>query len=169
MTSYVPRSIRQLHRLLKGMSIGMLTTQTSDGAAHTRPMMVHEVDDEGWLWFLTDRHSRKAWELIQNPQVTIAFQSAKGDRYVSVQGTAVVVRDDVKLEKMWKPSYRAWFPRGKQEAEIVLVAVRVARAEYWFVPQRRLARVALAAKAVLMGKRQEAGHHGVLDLYPAII
>jgi len=151
------------------MPTGMMTTQTSDGTAHTRPMMVHEVDNEGWLWFLTDRHSRKAWELIHNPQVTIAFQSSNGDRYVSVEGTAVVVRDDVKLEKMWKPSYRAWFPRGKQDGELALVAVRVARAEYWLVPQRRLARVAYAAKSMLTGRRHEAGHHGVLDLYPAII
>ena len=31
MPRYVPRSIRQLRRLLKGMPIGMLTTQTLNG------------------------------------------------------------------------------------------------------------------------------------------
>src|SRR5688500_16153026 len=107
MRTYVPRSIRQLRRLLKGMPIGMLTTQTSGGVTHSRTMMVHEIDEAGWLWFLTDRHSRKAWELIHNPQATIAFQSRKGDRYVSVQGTAVVIRDDVKLQRLWKPTFRA--------------------------------------------------------------
>jgi hypothetical protein len=43
MHPYVPRSIRQLRRLLKGMPIGMLTTQTSGGGSHSRPMLVHEV------------------------------------------------------------------------------------------------------------------------------
>ena len=167
MHPYVPKSIRQLRRLLKGMSIGMLTTQTASGASHSRPMLVHDVDECGWLWFLTDRHSRKACELSQNPQATIAFQSRKRDRYVSVQGTAVIIRDDVKLQKLWNPALRAWFPRGARDSEIVLVAVRVERAEYWLVPSR-FSRALRTAKALMTGKRREAGKYGVLDLHPLL-
>lgn len=129
-------------------------------------MLVHDIDESGWLWFITDRHSRKACELGQNPRVTIAFQSQKGNRYVSVQGTAVVVRDDVKLKELWNPTLRSWFPRGRRDPEIVLVAVQVARAEYWLVPRTRFVRVIGMAKALLTGKRQESGKHGVLDLRP---
>jgi general stress protein 26 len=168
MQRYVPRSIRQLRRLLKDMPIGMLTTQTLRGESHTRPMLVHDVDDGGWLWFVTDRRSRKTCELSQNPHATIAFQSKKGDRYISVQGTAVVVRDDVKLQELWNPTLRSWFPRGRRDPEIALVAVRVARAEYWLVPRTRLWRVAGMVKAMMTGKRQEAGKHGVLDLHPLL-
>ena len=166
MQRYVPRSIQQLRRLLKDMPIGMFTTQTPMGESHTRPMLVHDVDDSGWLWFVTDRHSRKACELNQNPHATIAFQSNKGDRYISVQGTAIVVRDDVKLKELWNPTLRSWFPRGKHDPEIALVAVRVVRAEYWLVPRTRLVRVAGMVKAMVTGKRHEAGKHGVLDLHP---
>ena len=169
MRPYIPRSIRQLRGLLKGMPIAMLTTQSVGGTSHSRPMLVHDVDDEGWLWFLTDRHSRKACELSQNPQATIAFQSRRGDRYVSVQGTAVVVHDDVKLQELWNPTLRSWFPRGRRDPEIVLLAVRVTRAEYWLVPRTRLARIAGMAKALLTGKRHEAGKHGVLDLHPLLV
>jgi len=166
MQPYLSQSIRQLRRLLKDMPIGMLTTQTSDGTTHSRPMVVDEIDESGWLWFLTDRSSRKALELIQNPQTTIAFQSPKGDRYVSVQGTAVIVQDAAKVRRLWKPALRAWFPRGPVEPEVVLVAVRVERAEYWLVP-RRLTRVVGAAKSMMTRRRTDAGRHGILDLYPA--
>jgi general stress protein 26 len=166
MRAYVPRSIRQLRQLLKGMPIGMLTTQTAEGRSHSRPMLVHDVDDGGWLWFVTDRHSRKACELGENPHATVTFQSKKGDRYVSVQGTAVVVRDDVKLREVWNPTMRAWFPRGRRAAEIVLIAVRVSHAEYWLVPRTRGSRVIRMLKAIVTGTRQEAGRHGILDLYP---
>lgn len=167
MHTYVPRSIRQLRQLLNGMPIGMLTTHTIDGASHSRPMLMHDVDEAGWLWFVTDRHSRKTCELSQNPRATIAFQSKKGDRYVSVQGTAVVVRDDVKLKELWNSSMRAWFPHGRHDPEIALVAIRVERAEYWIVPPTRLARVVAMTKALVTGKRHETGTHGVLDLHPA--
>ena len=167
MRPYAPESIRQLRRLLTGMPIGMLTTHTPGGETRSRPMLMHNLDDMGWLWFLTDRNSRKACELIQNPSATITFQSPRGDRFVSVQGIAVVVRDDVQLKRQWSPSYHAWFPRGKPESEVVLVAVRVSRAEYWFAPRKGLARMYGAAKEVITGRHQEPGRHGVVDLEPA--
>jgi general stress protein 26 len=129
-------------------------------------MLVHTVDDSGWLWFLTDRSSRKACELAQNPHASIAFQSPRGDRYVSVQGTAVVVQDDLQVKRMWNASYRTWFPKGKRDPEIVLVAVRVRRAEYWLVPRTRLPRIAGAIAAMVTGRRHESGRHGILDLHP---
>ncbi len=168
MRRYVPRSIRQLQSLLKGVPVGMLTTRTATGESHARPMLVHDVDESGWLWFITDRHSRKACELSQNPNATIAFQSKKRDRYISVQGSAVVVRDDVKLKELWNPTLRSWFPAGRRDPEIVLVAMRVSRAEYWLVRRTRLARVMSMVRGVATGKWQEAGTHGVLDLSPML-
>jgi general stress protein 26 len=168
MHPYVPKSIRQLNRLLKGASIGMLTTQTSSGESHSRPMLVHGVDESGWLWFLTDRTSRKACELNRNPNASVIFQSPGGDRYVTVYGTAVVVRDNFTVKRFWNPTYRAWFPRGKNDPELALVALRVARAEYWLVPRSRITRVFGAAKAFVTRRRHETGRHGILDLAPAL-
>jgi general stress protein 26 len=150
------------------MPIGMLTTHTKNGETHTRPMLVHEIDEGGWLWFVTDRDSRKTCELSQNPRATIAFASSKGDRFVTVQGTAVVVRDNLKLKQLWNPTLRAWFPRGRRDPDIVLVAMRVSRAEYWLAPRTRLVRVYGRVKAALTGKREETGTHGVLDLHPML-
>ncbi len=168
MHPYVPKSIRQLRQLLKGTTIGMLTTQTATGETHSRPMLVHGVDENGWLWFLTDRSSRKTCELIQNPRASVTFQSARGDRFVSVYGTAIVVRDEFYVKRFWNPTYRAWFPKGKRDPELVLVAVRAARAEYWLVPKSRMSRVVCAVKALITGRRYEAGKHGMLELVPAV-
>ena len=149
---------------MKNMPIGMLTTQTADLEIRSRPMLVHGVDEQGWVWLLTDRTSRKAWDLTQNPNANISFQSPRGDRYVSVQGTALVVKDNLRLKRLWNPTYRAWFPKGKTDPELVLVAVKITRVEYWLVPKHRIARVAGAVRATITGKRHEAGRHGVLDL-----
>jgi general stress protein 26 len=143
----------------------MLTTQTA-AEPRSRPMLVQDIDDSGWLWFLTDRGSRKACELIQNPHASVAFQSGRGDRFVSVQGTAVIIRDDVQLRRLWNPTYRAWFPRGETDRAIVLVALRATQVEYWLIPRSRLVRVAGALKAMITGRRLQARVHGVLDMQP---
>ena len=77
----------------------------------------------------------------------------------------MVVRDDVKLKELWNPTLRSWFPLRRRDPEIVLIAVRVTRAEYWLVPRTRLSRVVGMVKAVLTGKRREQGKHGILDLH----
>jgi general stress protein 26 len=97
----------------------------------------------------------------------VTFQSSRGDRYVSVYGTAVVVHDDMTVNRLWNPTYRAWFPKGKRDPALVLVAVRVSRAEYWLVSRSRISRVLGAAKAMVTGRRHEAGRHGTLELAPA--
>ena len=163
---YIPTNVRHLRRLLRGIPIGMLTTQTPAGGPRSRPMLMHDVDDSGWLWFLTDRSSRKACELNQNPYASVAFQSLSGKRFVLVEGTAIVVRDSLERKRVWNASYRSWFPKGKSDPSIALVALRVTRAEYWLVPRSRLARLAGALKAQLTGRRHENGLHGVLDLEP---
>jgi general stress protein 26 len=167
MKKRVPRTVQRVRELLKGMTVGMLTTQTAAGDTQSRPMLVQDVDEQGWLWFLTDRTSRKACELSQNPHAAVLFQSAHGDRYVSVHGTAVVVKDDLKVRRIWNPTYRAWFPKGRKDPEIVLIAVKIARVDYWLVPRTRLLRAAGAAKALLTGRRYEAGGHGTLQLLRA--
>jgi len=164
MAKSVPAPIQQLRKLIKGLTVGMLTTQTADGGMRSRPMLVQDVDENGWLWFLTDRTSRKACELDRNPHTAVVFQSPHGDRYVSAHGTAVVVHDDLELKRVWNPTYRAWFPKGRRDPEIVLIAVRVERVDYWLVPRSRLSRVVGAAKALVTRKRYEAGAHGTLQL-----
>lgn len=160
----VPKPVQRVRKLLKDMRVGMLTTQTETGETQSRPMLVQGVDDHGWLWFLTDRSSRKACELSQNPRAAVMFQSPRGDRYVTAHGTAIVIHDDLKVKRIWNPTYRAWFPKGRKDPEIVLIAVKISRVDYWLVPRSRLSRVAGAARAVVTGTRYEAGGHGTLQL-----
>ena len=157
-------TVRRLRSLLKGIPVGMLTTRTEAGDTHSRPMLIQDVDESGWLWFMTDRSSRKACELSQNPAAAVTFQLPRGDRYLSVQGTAVVVEDDHKVKEIWNPTYRAWFPKGRRDPEIVLVALKVARVDYWLVPRGRLARAAGAATALVTRRRYDPGGHGTLQL-----
>ena len=164
MKKRTPKTVQRLQKLLKGINVGMLTTRTAGGDTHSRPMLVQDVDDQGWVWFMTDRSSRKACELSRNPDASVVFQSPRGDRYLSVHGTAVVVQDDHKVGRLWNPTYRAWFPKGRHDPEIVLVALRIARVDYWLVPRSRLSRTAGAAKALITGRRSAAGGHGTLQL-----
>ena len=164
MRPYLPRDVRQLRRLLDRIPIGMLVTRTLDGVTHTRPMLMHDIDESGWLWFITDRDSRNACELNQNPHATITFAIEQQESLYRRAG------------------YRHRRPRWRRveralESQVPLMvsasrrsrnrARRDARDErwYWLLPRTRLPRVIGAAKALITGKRREPALHGVLRLH----
>lgn len=49
---------------------------------------------------------------------------------MSISGLADLVQDRELIHQMWEPSWKAWFPDGPDEDDLVLVRVRPLYAEY---------------------------------------
>jgi len=85
------------------------------------------------------------------------------NRYVSVSGTATLVRDRGTIERLWDQLYRAWFPQGVDDPELALLRVRVERAEYWDAPQSTMAEIAGFVPGLAADTPDEAGEHVRID------
>jgi len=81
--------------------------------------------------------------------------------WVSVSGTAEIIRDQLKAQELWNPFVEAWFPEGPQDPNIVLIRVQADTAEYWDSPGGRVATVLSLAKTKLTGKRYDGGDNDV--------
>ncbi len=124
-------NIRKLATMIRGIKVAMLTTTGPDGTLRSRPMASQEADFDGTLWFFTHASCEKTSEILQNPQVNASYVSTEEHHYVSLTGHASVVQDREKMQELWCPVYRAWFPRGLDDPELALLRVDVERAEYW--------------------------------------
>src|SRR5690606_24718210 len=96
---------------------------------HARPMNVAAVEGPNTLWFVTCLDSTKSDEIRQDSRVSATLQSAR--RFVALSGHAEPVRDRQKLDELWKPAWKVWFPNGKDDPNIALIKVTVNDAEYW--------------------------------------
>ncbi len=151
------RAIAELRRLIDGIPVAMVTTIAADGLLRTRPMLLERLEPDATLVFLTHLSSQKTDEVRQDARVNIAFQSDKGDRYVSVSGTATVEHDLDRMRQLWNPTYRAWFPGGVEDPDSAIFSVRIDRVEYWDVPSTRLVRLWGVVKALATGQVAESG------------
>lgn len=125
----------KLLELVKAIDFCMLTTIAEDGSLHSRPMSVNgQIEPNGDLWFFTYADSAKVDEIEQAKQVNVSFSAPDKQRYVSMSGTAQTLRDRAKMQELWKPELKAWFPKALDEPEIALLKVTVATAEYWDAP-----------------------------------
>jgi general stress protein 26 len=118
-----------LHDLLSGFRSAMLMTRASDGKSHVRPMAVAKLGPNEELYFATGLASPKVDEISKNPEVTVSFQSSS--EFAALYGTARVVTDRVLIDKLWSEAWKVWFPGGKEDPNLCLLAVAPNSAEYW--------------------------------------
>jgi general stress protein 26 len=157
-------SIEKLQELIKDIDIAMLTTQDVDGSLRSRPMGTQEVEFDGDLWFFTDDETAKVYEIQHQRHVNVSYADPKSQTYVSVSGTASVVRDSAKIKELWSPLYKAWFPEGVDDPNLVLLKINVEKAEYWDSPHGTVMTMIGFVKAIVTGQSYEPGDHDKLNL-----
>jgi len=112
------QQIEQLAELIRDVDIAMFTTTGVDGRLYSRPLGTQEVEFDGDLWFATAADSPKVAEISLNPQVNVAYASPSKNTYVSVAGTARIVDDRAKVEELWSPAMKLFFPGGKDDPNL---------------------------------------------------
>lgn len=124
--------LEKLSELVRGIQYAMLTTEDERGFLRSRPMATQGIDmDDGAVWFISTEKLPKIAEIHHHPQVNISYSDSDDNCYVSLSGRASVVYDKDKLEELWRPQHRSWFPKSADEENICLIRVAIEHAEYW--------------------------------------
>lgn len=153
---------RKVADLIKGNRTAMLTTVEDDGTIISRPMAIQDVAFDGDLWFFIERDARAVQQITARPHVNVTISSPS--TWVSLAGSASVVDDRARKAELWNPVVEAWFPDGKDDADIVLLKVEGESAEYWDSPGGRVASLLSFVKAKVTGKAYEGGENERVDL-----
>lgn len=107
----------------------MLVTHAQGSRLDARPMHVAQLDRNCDLWFLT-RVDDKVRELEANPTAQVVAQDVE-DSWLSLSGRVEVLNDRARVDELWQEPYRAWFPDGKDDPNLRVLAFRSERGEYW--------------------------------------
>ncbi|WP_460911777.1 pyridoxamine 5'-phosphate oxidase family protein [Spirosoma areae] len=158
-----PQTNKQLEKIrdmIEDIRIAMLTTVDAEGNLVSRPMALLEVDEQGTTWFFTERSSPKVDQIAANShKVNLAFASVSDAAYVSISGTADEVDDRAKIDELWNPQAKAWFPKGKDDPNLVLLKVHTDMAEYWNSNDSKMVRFIQQATAVITGNPPQMGEN----------
>lgn len=156
-------SIRKLNDLIGDIEVAMLTT-IDGGSLRSRPMQTQDFEFDGDLWFFTSSKTHKAEEIEKDNRVNVSYAAPGSNSYVSISGTAEIVRDRAKIDEYWNDILKAWFPEGKDSPDLVLLKVAVEQAEYWDSPSSTIVQLAGFVKAMATGERADGGENRKIDL-----
>ena len=120
----------RLYDLINEVEMAMLTTIEAGGSLHTRPMANQEADENGDIWFFTDKTTSVAKNVKANPKLSLAYSNAR-NIYVAITGTGKIVDDRAKIDELWSDELDMWFPKGKGDPDLTLLCVTPERGEFW--------------------------------------
>jgi general stress protein 26 len=144
-------------RLIEGIPIAMLTTIEPDGALASRPMATLEMDAEAALWFFADLRSSKVEHLrVAN----LSFTDTAHATYVSLSGRGEIDTDRGRIERLWTPSVKPWFPDGPGSHNLALLKFVPDAADYWDGPGSRMVRAFGVIAAAVTGSPVAPGEQG---------
>ena len=158
-------SLKKLRELIKDIDFCMLTTIDEAGDPHSRPMSSNgDIDHDGDLWFFTNASSHKVTEVAQSPKVNVSFADPDNQRYVSITGVAQLIRDRQKIDELWRPEFKLWFPKGKDDPDVALLKVNLEKGEYWDSPASTIGYALSFVSSLITGKQPDLGENRKGDL-----
>ena len=154
------QALQKLRELVKDIDFCMLTTIDENGDPHSRPMSSNgDIDPDGDLWFFTNVSSHKVSEIENSPKVNLSFADPDNQRYISITGEAQLVRDRQKIEELWRPEFKIWFPKGKDDPEIALLRIKLRKGEYWDNPSSTIGFALSFVSSLVTGKQPDMGQN----------
>jgi general stress protein 26 len=154
--------VEQLHLervwdIIEMVGVCMLTTRFT-GGLRARPLESRPDRDAGIIWFVTDLHSAKEYEIESDNNVGLAFVDAKANAYLSITARAEVRRDHAKAAEIWTPTDNMWW-QGPDDPNVCVLRITPLTAELWDGPASNAVAAFEFVKARLTGGVPNLGEH----------
>ena len=157
-------AIKKMQELVKAADICLFTTNLTQLPLSTRPMSTQEVDDDGTLWFFSQKSSNKESDIHNDNRVQLFYYNKGNSEYLSIFGEAKLLRDKKQIDRLWSPILKTWFTEGKDDPELELISVRPLEAYYWDTKHNKMVAGFKILAGAVTGKTMDDGVEGKMSL-----
>ncbi|PKB17988.1 pyridoxamine 5'-phosphate oxidase family protein [Flavobacterium sp. 5] len=156
-------AVQKIKDLAENIKTCMFCTYDNSGKLNSRPMSAQKIDDEGNLWFLSDKTSEKNHEIIANSKVELFF-SAPHDQFLTLHGHAAILYDREIIKDLFTPIVKVWMPEGEDDPNLSVIKVVPNEGYYWNNKHGKVIAAAKMTVAFIIGKTMDDGIEGNLNL-----
>ena len=102
--------LTKFFELVADIEIAMMTTRRADGHLESRAMATQRRASGADLWFVTCEGTGKLRDLEGDPHVNLSYYKDRTREWISVSGLATISRDRAKIQELYAPDWKMWFP-----------------------------------------------------------
>lgn len=148
-------AIQKIKELAEEARTCFFTTKIGEDA-HSIPMTLQEVDQEGTLWFISSSESEHNQNIMQDSKVQLYFMNNSSYEYIFLTGDAVISKDKNLIDKYWSDFANAWFD-GKDDPRVTLIGVKAKDGYYYETKDNKIFAMAKMVFAAVTGSKNEDG------------
>ncbi len=157
-------AVKKLQDMAKEVRVCMFCTYDSNNRLQTAPMSTNKVDDEGNIWFISDKNSQRNEDLASNTTTDLLFGDPAKENYISVHGSSEVLYDKEIIKELWNPIVKTWFQGGVDDPNISAIKVTPSEAYYWDTKHGKMVSFLKIIAGAVTGKTMDDGVEGKLAL-----
>lgn len=157
-------ALKKMKSAVDSIGVCMMAAIGGDGAS--RPMHAADCEEDGTIWFFTKEDADAGQEAAARKKMALHFSSPAKLNFLCVLGQSGLVHDKAKMEKLWHPMMKTWFPDGLETPGIALIRVDPDTAHYWESSASRIELLYSWAKAQITGRPADGseGRSGELEV-----
>jgi general stress protein 26 len=148
--------------LAEKADICLFTTNLGKLPLTTRPMSTRAVDDDGIIWFFSREGSNKNQEIERDNRVQLFYSNTGSQEYMTLYGTATIMKDEAKAKELWSAIAKTWFNEGVNDPELTIIRFDPTDGHYWDTKDGKIVSLFKMVAGAISGKELETGVEGSL-------
>jgi general stress protein 26 len=136
----------------------------TDGRSHMQPMTAFSDKERRAIWFFTKKSTDLARQTADGHYALFCVLAKDQEFQACIGGELSPDHDRAKIEAFWNPVVSAWFPEGKDDADLTLLKLTPIDAQIWVMRGGPLRFAFEIARANLTHQEPRLGDQG--DIAP---
>lgn len=154
---------RKLKELAESIDYTMFISGLKMQPSHTIPMSTKEVDDQGNIWFLSNRNSVHNTNIEKDKNVHLVYADNSDYQFLSVYGAASISTDRNRIKDLYGSGDDAWFD-GVDDPNITAISIRPVEVNYWDTKNGKVISLLKQAAGAITGDEPDLGVEGKLEI-----
>jgi general stress protein 26 len=151
---------KKIKELAEKADVCHFATNLSSVPLTTRPMSTREVDEEGNIWFYSRAGSNKNREIGEDCRVQLFYSNLPHAEFLTIYGTATIIRDKAKAKELWSAIAKTWFNEGYDDPELTLLKIVPEDGYYWDSKDGRIVSLFKMVAGAITGKEMNTSIEG---------
>lgn len=154
---------KKLKELAENIDIAMMETNLGAIPSHYFPMSTKNVDEDGYIWFLSNKNSEHNVHLDLDKNIQLVYAKPSDMQFMTVYGKATITTEKKVLEHYYEKTDDTWF-NGVDDPNLTAIKVMPEDVHYWDTKNGKFVNLIKMGLGTITGNTQDLGEEGDLNL-----
>lgn len=153
----------KIKELAESIDFTMMCTDLKNTPFHAIPMSTKEVDEQGNIWFLSNKESHHVHHISQDNRSTLLYSKPGSMSFLKVYGLGYIFNDKTIIKELYGSMDDTWFD-GVDDPNICAIKIEPLEAEYWEPKHNKLVTLFKMGIGALTDSEPDLGNTGSLNV-----